>query len=54
MKEGISHGRRPEFVGGGLMWSSGGWSQVLSWVNGVYEWRILFVEDLIGVTQAAR
>ena len=39
MKERISHGRRPEFVGGGLIRSSGGWFQVLSWVNGVHEWR---------------
>jgi putative transposase len=30
VKEGISHGRRPEFVGGGLIRSLGGWSQVLS------------------------
>jgi len=30
VKEGISHGRRPELVGGGLIRSLGGWSQVLS------------------------
>ena len=28
VKEGISHGRRPELVGGGLIRSLGGWSQV--------------------------
>ena len=30
MKEGISAGRRPELVGGGLIRSLGGWAQVLS------------------------
>lgn len=30
VKEGISEGRRPELVGGGLIRSLGGWSQVLS------------------------
>jgi hypothetical protein len=30
VKEGISHGRRPGLVGGGLIRSLGGWSQVLS------------------------
>jgi len=30
VKEGISHGRRPELIGGGLFRSLGGWSQVLS------------------------
>jgi putative transposase len=30
VKEGISHWRRPELVGGGLIRSLGGWSQVLS------------------------
>jgi len=30
VKDGISQGRRPEFVGGGLIRSLGGWSQVLS------------------------
>jgi hypothetical protein len=30
IKEGISQGRRPELVGGGLIRSLGGWSQVLS------------------------
>lgn len=30
VKEGIAHGRRPELVGGGLIRSLGGWSQVLS------------------------
>jgi REP element-mobilizing transposase RayT len=30
VKEGISHGRRPELVGGGLIRSLGGWSEVLS------------------------
>jgi hypothetical protein len=29
-REGISHGKRPELVGGGLIRSLGGWSQVLS------------------------
>jgi len=30
VKEGVSQGRRPELVGGGLIRSIGGWSQVLS------------------------
>jgi putative transposase len=30
MKEGIAQGKRPELVGGGLIRSLGGWSQVLS------------------------
>lgn len=30
VREGASQGRRPEFVGGGLIRSRGGWSQVLS------------------------
>jgi hypothetical protein len=30
VRDGISQGRRPELVGGGLIRSSGGWSQVLS------------------------
>lgn len=30
VREGISYGRRPELVGGGLIRSLGGWSQVLS------------------------
>ena len=30
VEEGISRGKRPELVGGGLIRSSGGWSQVLS------------------------
>jgi hypothetical protein len=30
VKEGISHGQRPQLVGGGLIRSLGGWSQVLS------------------------
>ena len=30
VKEGVSQGRRPELVGGGLIRSLGGWSQVLS------------------------
>ena len=30
VREGISHGKRPELVGGGLIRSLGGWSQVLS------------------------
>ena len=30
MREGVSHGKRPELVGGGLIRSLGGWSQVLS------------------------
>jgi hypothetical protein len=30
MREGVSQGRRPELVGGGLLRSLGGWSQVLS------------------------
>jgi putative transposase len=30
MREGISNGKRPELVGGGLIRSLGGWSQVLS------------------------
>src|SRR4030067_2805229 len=30
VREGISQGRRPELVGGGLIRSLGGWSQVLS------------------------
>ena len=30
VEEGISQGRRPELVGGGLVRSSGGWSAVLS------------------------
>ena len=30
MAEGIGRGRRPELVGGGLIRSQGGWSQVLS------------------------
>jgi len=30
VKEGVSHGKRPELVGGGLIRSLGGWSQVLS------------------------
>jgi hypothetical protein len=30
VREGISQGRRPELVGGGLIRSVGGWSQVLS------------------------
>lgn len=30
VREGVSHGRRPELVGGGLIRSLGGWSQVLS------------------------
>jgi putative transposase len=30
IREGVSLGRRPELVGGGLLRSSGGWSQVLS------------------------
>lgn len=30
VKEGADHGRRPELVGGGLLRSLGGWSQVLS------------------------
>jgi REP element-mobilizing transposase RayT len=31
VREGIPHGRRPELVGGGLIRSLGGWSQVLAW-----------------------
>jgi len=30
LEEGVSQGRRPELVGGGLIRSMGGWSQVLS------------------------
>jgi hypothetical protein len=30
MEEGKDQGRRPELVGEGLIWSFGGWSQVLS------------------------
>jgi hypothetical protein len=30
VREGISHGKRPELVGGGLIRTLGGWSQVLS------------------------
>jgi hypothetical protein len=30
VREGVSQGRRPELVGGGLIRSLGGWSQVLS------------------------
>ena len=30
VREGVSHGKRPELVGGGLIRSLGGWSQVLS------------------------
>jgi len=30
VREGLSQGRRPELVGGGLIRSAGGWSQVLS------------------------
>ena len=30
VREGVSHGRRPDLVGGGLIRSLGGWSQVLS------------------------
>ena len=30
VKEGVSYGKRPELVGGGLIRSLGGWSQVLS------------------------
>jgi len=30
LEEGVSQGRRPELVGGGLIRSLGGWSQVLS------------------------
>ena len=30
MREGVSQVRRPELVGGGLIRSVGGWSQVLS------------------------
>ena len=30
MREGISQGRRPELVGGGLIRSLGGWAEVLS------------------------
>ncbi|UCH08249.1 MAG: transposase [Deltaproteobacteria bacterium] len=30
IEDGISHGRRPELVGGGLVRSTGGWSEVLS------------------------
>ena len=28
MNEGMEQGRRPELVGGGLIWSIGGWSEV--------------------------
>jgi len=31
VKEGISHGRRPELIGGGLIRSLGGWSQYINW-----------------------
>ncbi len=31
VREGIAQGRRPELVGGGLIRSLGGWSQVLAW-----------------------
>jgi putative transposase len=30
LDEGVSQGRRPELVGGGLIWSLGGWCQVIS------------------------
>jgi putative transposase len=30
LEEGVSQGRRPELVGGGLIWSLGGWCQVIS------------------------
>ena len=30
VKEGIAHRRRPELIGGGLIRSLGGWSQVMS------------------------
>lgn len=53
--EGISHGKRPELVGGGLIRTLGGWSQVLSLkrkgIKGVSDERILgggeFIERLL-------
>jgi putative transposase len=58
--EGASRGRRPEFVGGGLIRSSGGWSAVLSLrrrgIPGVSDQRILgssdFVEELLTGVEA--
>lgn len=55
VREGISQGRRAELVGGGLIRSLGGWSQVLSLrqkgIKNVYDERILgssdFVENLL-------
>lgn len=55
MKEGIPMGRRPDLVGGGLVRSQGGWSQVMTMrkrkVRELYDERILgpgdFVERVI-------
>jgi hypothetical protein len=55
MEEGKDQGRRPELVGGGLIRSLGGWSQVLplrdSWEKNRYDRRVLgngdFVAEII-------
>jgi len=51
VKEGISHGKRPELVGGGLIRSLGGWSQVLSFrrkgIKVVSDERILGRDEFI-------
>jgi hypothetical protein len=55
IREGISLGRRPELVGGGLIRSLGGWAQVVSLrrkgIKAAHDDRILgsgeFVEDLL-------
>lgn len=55
VREGVVQGRRPELVGGGLIRSLGGWSQVLSLrrkgIKGPYDERVLgrgeSVEQLI-------
>ena len=46
VQEGISHGRRPELVGGGLIRSVGGWSQVLSLRR--HNERVLTDERILG------
>jgi len=51
VKEGISRGKRPELVGGGLIRSLGGWSQVLSLrrkgVKVAFDERVLGGDDFI-------
>jgi hypothetical protein len=51
VEEGISFGKRPELVGGGLIRSLGGWSQVLSLrrkgVKVVFDERVLGGDDFI-------